>query len=753
MKPKAPTRRRIITGTSLRVYCVASLLFTALACFAFARASAAQGTAMRVEMFTFNPGGQVRIENARGATRIESWESQNVRVIAEKVSPAGSALDPSELMLMGAQNTLTIGCRQGARPGRVDLTIFAPPNARLEIVGSAFPVEVSGQFAGAIVETTSGSISYRIPTNADARVVMRSARGVVRSTAPLTISDRAGTQSIQGSIGSGAALVMLNSLSGNVTLTPGPPAVGMLARTAVDSSIQNAPANNSTYQAAETRPQDQVSQPRSSGPIYRPSSLPPADQPDQDGTQPGAPPARSPQRAPNSTAQTTGGGSVVFAGGDRSDDSDVEIRSGPLARPRQEKRTESGNSGLRVRIIPSNVPLGSSRDTGSIYQDTDAQSSTQQSSGGYPSSTRSSSQSQRPSYDTQRDPYNPRASAPADVPFDREPVASSKTRPASPPALHRSDEPDDPPTAATSPSPERASEASDVDNDSIVLKSALVNLNVVVTNRSGVALPNLKKEDFEIYENGQPQSIGFFQPTNAPFNLVLLLDLSGSIKDKLDVVKSAALKFVDVVGPQDRIAIVAFTQDVMVVSQLTSNREELKRRIKTIERPEGGTAFYEAMWFALADTLRGTEGQRNAIVVMTDGVDSSLDRYNPAPTRVSFGRLAQRLEESDVIVFPVYLDTEYEEVFERGNSTSEAYAIARDQLARVAELTGGQMFKAEKASDLAGVYKQVATALRTVYSVGYYPTNTERDGTYRRVRVTVNRPDAAVRTRKGYYAK
>jgi VWFA-related protein len=138
---------------------------------------------------------------------------------------------------------------------------------------------------------------------------------------------------------------------------------------------------------------------------------------------------------------------------------------------------------------------------------------------------------------------------------------------------------------------------------------------------------------------------------------------------------------------------------------------------------------------------------------MTDGVDSSLDRYNPMQSRVSFNQVARRLEEADVILFPIYLDTEYEEVFERGNSSSEAYAVARDQLERIAEISGGQIFRAEKVGDLAGVYKQIAAAIRTVYSVGYYPTNAEKDGTFRRVRVLVNRSDAAVRTRKGYYAK
>jgi VWFA-related protein len=328
--------------------------------------------------------------------------------------------------------------------------------------------------------------------------------------------------------------------------------------------------------------------------------------------------------------------------------------------------------------------------------------------------------------------------------------ASRSSRENGPPVLQRSNG-EEPPAAENGGGPEP--KTGNPDDEAIVLKAALVSLNVSVTNRSGVALPNLKKEDFGVAENGEAQRIEFFQPTTAPFNLVLALDLSGSIKDKLEVVKSAALRFVDVLSPQDKIAVVTFTDEIRVVSSLTGDREELKRRIKAIDRSQGGTAFYEAMWFALADTLRGTRGQRNAIVVMTDGVDSSLDRYNPMQTRVSFNQLARRLEESDVMVFPIYLDTEYEEVFERGNSSSEAYAVARDQLDKIGELTGGQVFKAEKFNDLSGVYKQIAAAIRTVYSVGYYPTNAEKDGTFRRVRVTVNRGDASVRTRKGYYAK
>jgi VWFA-related protein len=357
----------------------------------------------------------------------------------------------------------------------------------------------------------------------------------------------------------------------------------------------------------------------------------------------------------------------------------------------------------------------------------------------------------RPAVNQQsRSRTTPLPEAPARDSLDPQPGANTRR---TPPALHRPtvEEPPAPgPAAAHKP----AAAASDKDEDEAVsLKAALVNMNVSVTTRAGLALGNLKKEDFQITENGDNQSIEFFAPASTPFNLVLVIDLSGSIKDKLDIIKSAALKFLDVLGSQDKVAVVAFTDEIRVVSQLTSDRDELKRRIKAIERPQGGTAFYEAMWFSLVDTLRGTQGQRNAIVVLSDGVDSSMDRYNPMDSRVSFAQLSNRLEESDVIVFPIYLDTEYEEVFERGNSTSEAYAIARDQLDRLAEVSGGQRFKAEKAGDLAGVYKQVAAAIRTVYSIGYQPTNPEKDGTFRRIRVSVNKADAAVRARKGYYAK
>jgi len=784
------------------------LMFTFLIAFT-APAPRAQGTAIRAETFSLRPGGELFVDNARGATRVETWDSQTVRVLVEKTSAGGASIEPGELVLMGAQNSVIVQCKQGS--GRLDLTLYVPHGAQVQVTGGAWPVDIAGVLSSAIVETTSGNIVYRIPSNDDARVSISSALGTVRSTVPLTAVERNGVRSLRGQMGSGLAQVVLNSQSGSVLLSPGPnsPAVAKASinhrqeadvsssigasSTAVanevhsgstpirDSSARNKPNGYNTPSASQTvqsngsvdfAGSDQSvdsSSTTTSGPFVRPrrerdtssggsgvkvhiipsESLPrgshdvgaPGDQANDVSGKTVNPSVSSNSRSGYNNGNTSAGGSIDFAGSDRADSGTSNSRVGPLERDRQKRTTIGGDAGLRVRIIPANSQPPRSRDS---YSSHDQQNASPSQPPTIESTPDTRANENATSYGREADTGSSSVERNGDLPFDR---TSSRAPRESAPVLRRDD------TDESS----RDSSATDArtggGEDAVVLKAALVSLNVSVTNRAGVALANLKKEDFQIAENGETQKIEFFQPSTAPFNLILLLDLSGSIKDKLDVVKSAALRFIDVLGPQDKVAVVTFTDEIRVISQLTADRDELKRRIRSIDQSRGGTAFYEAVWFSLTDTLRGTRGQRNAIVVMSDGVDSSLDRYNPMESRVSFSQLTRRLEEADVIVFPIYLDTEYEEVFERGNSSSEAYAISRDQLERIAEVSGGQIFKAEKVSDLAGVYKQVAAAMRTVYSVGYYPTNAEKDGTFRKVRVLVDRPDAAVRARKGYYAK
>jgi VWFA-related protein len=756
MKASVSSARRKTILHSLRAYGIILILPILLASVTAQPATSSQGTSVRVESFTLRPDGQVRIENARGSTNVMTWESQTVRVVAEKKSPPGSILNPSEMVLMGAQNTVLVQCKQTGAQGRIDLMVYVPRRTQLQLVGGSWPVDVGGSLASAVIETTGGNIEYRVPKTDDARIVMQSARGTVRSTAPIKVAQKTGNKGLQGTLGQGGSPIFLSSHTGHITLSESNdlPAVASLSGE-IPSTAQDEDQAASNRQGGGT--------PASS----RPSVTGRDSQSDQDANSIAIPPSQRASRQPNqppAQPSSGGGGSVVFAG-DNSDGEDSQTdRVGPLSGARRENKQTGGNMGLSVRIIPSGETLNSNRrQTPSPYDDDQGNQSqrdntqggvggstgTQTSkSGGIGGSRTTGGQDSNGSYDPRPSRSYPQPDTRRGVerqPPEDEDSSSVFPKPGAPPVLRRNTDKDDAESnGGAGPQPE---------DDAIVLNSSLVSLNVSVTNRSGSALANLSKGDFDVFENGELQKIEFFAPSSAPFNLVLVLDLSGSIQDKLNLVKSAASKFLDVIGTNDKVAVLTFTDQVRVVSPLSSNRDLVRKRIKTIDQATGGTAFYEAMWFAIVDTLRGTQGQRNAVVVMTDGVDSSLDRFDPLPSRVSYNQLARRLEESDALVFPIYLDTEFDEVFKGGRSSSESYAIARMQLERLAEITGGQSFRAETADDLSGVYKQVAAAIRTIYSVGYYPIRSERDGSFHRVRVAVNRPDAAVRTRRGYYAK
>ena len=286
----------------------------------------------------------------------------------------------------------------------------------------------------------------------------------------------------------------------------------------------------------------------------------------------------------------------------------------------------------------------------------------------------------------------------------------------------------------------------------VSINTRLIHLNVRVADLSGKLLPDLKPEDFRVLENGVRQEIAHFEPVTAPVNLVLLLDLSGSTKDRMKVMKKAARKFVEYVSPETRIAVAAFTRKFMVISNFTGDRKLLKDRIEDVKNFHSGTAFYDSMWAAL-DLFQEAEGKRKAVVVLTDGVDNSLSHDGFEP-RHSFDELLARVTQEDVTIYPIYFDTEYEAVVKRrGGDSHEAYVTARRQLQKVSDSSGGTLFKAERAEDLEGVYQRVASELQTLYSISYYPLDEEYDGRWRAVSVQVTRAQSQVRTKPGYYAK
>jgi VWFA-related protein len=289
--------------------------------------------------------------------------------------------------------------------------------------------------------------------------------------------------------------------------------------------------------------------------------------------------------------------------------------------------------------------------------------------------------------------------------------------------------------------------------DTISIDTGLVDLNVAVFSRNPkTPVGELQQKDFAVFEDGEPEEISFFASASAPFDLLLLIDLSGSTADKMDLIRKSSRRFVESARPTDRIGIVTFTDEPHVVSPLTSDREALFERIKDMKKPRGGTNFWDSLYFVLTEMLKNAS-RRSAIIVMTDGVDNALPDINGPGSRVTIEELLETVRGTDAIVIPIYLDTEREMVKER-RATPEAFAIARMQLQQLASESGSIVYRARKVEDLKGVYEQVMRDLGTVYSIGYRPRNMERDGSWRNVRVQlVNRPDLAARTKRGYYAK
>lgn len=311
---------------------------------------------------------------------------------------------------------------------------------------------------------------------------------------------------------------------------------------------------------------------------------------------------------------------------------------------------------------------------------------------------------------------------------------------------------DEPPPLPSPPPPQEKIETIRVDTE-------LVDLNVSVFSHDPQRpVGELQQKDFGVFENGVAQEVSFFASAATPFDLVLLLDLSGSTVDKLDLVRKSARRFVEAARPMDRIGVVTFTNVPRVVSPLTFDRADLIERIRKIKKPEGGTNFWDSLRFVMERVLEPTpegEHRRSAVVVMTDGVDNALPDVNGAGSVTSFEELLEIVGKSDAIVLPIYLDTEAQMVREhRWFGVENTFVIARQQLALLAAESGSLLYRARKLEDLKGVYEQVIRDLGTVYSIGYNPTNKQRDGSWRAITVQLaNRPDLAARTRRGYFAK
>lgn len=291
--------------------------------------------------------------------------------------------------------------------------------------------------------------------------------------------------------------------------------------------------------------------------------------------------------------------------------------------------------------------------------------------------------------------------------------------------------------------------------ETIRIDANLVDLKVSVLGVSpSVGMPVLEQKDFIVLEDGKQQDIAFFAAADAPFDLVLLLDLSGSNAKKLKMIRTSAKRFIDSARPVDRIALVAFTDRTALYSSYSLDRKKLKKSIDEMDEAIGGTNFWDALNYVLNQMVgSGPASRRNAIIVMTDGIDNALPGVPGPGSDITFEALLDNIRDSESIIFPIYLDTEEENV-KHFHVPRAAYEIAREQLGNIANLCGSTLYKANKLGDLDQLYGQVIRDLSTVYSIGYRPTNKNLDGKWRSVEIQIpQRPDLLARTKRGYFSR
>lgn len=293
------------------------------------------------------------------------------------------------------------------------------------------------------------------------------------------------------------------------------------------------------------------------------------------------------------------------------------------------------------------------------------------------------------------------------------------------------------------------------DEDIVRVDTELVTVNMSVIDRgTNRGLTGLAQNEFKVFEDGVPQEIAHFEAASAPFNLFLLIDLSSSTQEVVKLIREAALHFVNAARPNDRISIITFGMVNVVVSPLTSDREALRRSILGIEKHLGSTNLYDAVNFTMEEIQKNSkDSRRNAIVLMSDGLDSTLPNVTGDGSRIEYNELLRRVREMDGVLYSLWLKTETEySSLSVLDVQPETFDLASDRMDELAYEGGGIFYEVKALADLADAYERVIADLGTVYSIGYRPTNKQRDGKWRAIRVQVSRPQAVARGKRGYYA-
>ncbi len=308
------------------------------------------------------------------------------------------------------------------------------------------------------------------------------------------------------------------------------------------------------------------------------------------------------------------------------------------------------------------------------------------------------------------------------------------------------------PAAGTTDGPAPGDDISE--GDVIRVESQLVTLNISVIDRgTNRGLLGLGQSDFKLFEDGQEQRIVQFESSSAPFDLMLLIDLSGSTKEVIKLIRAAAIRFVEAARPADRIGVITFAGQPAIVSTLTADRELLRQRIETIDTARGDTKLYDATNFAMEEVLKESKkSRRTAIVVMSDGLDGTIPGVSGQQgSHSTYPETLRNIQEFDGVLYTLWLNTEYEAMSPL-DTQPEAFDAGHDRMKEMADAGGGVFYEVERLTDLAGAYEQVVADLGTMYSLAYQPSNNTRDGRWRAIKINVNRTNAVPRGKRGYYA-
>lgn len=279
--------------------------------------------------------------------------------------------------------------------------------------------------------------------------------------------------------------------------------------------------------------------------------------------------------------------------------------------------------------------------------------------------------------------------------------------------------------------------------------ASIVALNVTVTDQEKRLVTGLRVEDFAVYEDGIQQRVQFFEAAEVPIDLILLIDTSSSMRDKMDVVHEAALGFLKTLRAVDRGAVVTFSDNVSIAQTLTDDRAALEEAVRRTTA-HGATALHNALYVALKQFGRaaqqGPDVRRQAIAVLSDGEDTS--------SLVSFDDVLGMARKTGVSIYTIRLQSDMAGTQRAvAEKPSRYFSESAYAMKTLAVETGGQSFFPEVVTDLKKVYASIAQELSAQYSIGYAPTNPRRDGRFRRIIVRVlTNPALRPRARSGYTA-